>query len=339
MSLPAKPLSDFKHYQSAHCESGTASNLLKHHGLDISEPMAFGLGAALSFAYIPLIKLSGLPLIAYRMPPRAVFKGLQKRIGLKMHYRTFRQADKGMDALNAALDKGQAVGLQTSVFWLPYFPDSMRFHFNAHNLIVYGREGNDYLISDPVVEVATRCDAASLKKARFARGALAPKGLLYYPDRLPDAIDYRTAGNKALLANYRIMTGAPFPMIGLRGIRHMGKKINALIHSGANEEQIKLYLTHIVRMQEEVGTGGAGFRFLYASFLQELGKLTDAPLLQEASQQMTEAGDAWRQFALLATRMSRQKIPLDADVLRHTLNQCADQERSAWTTVYQHLSR
>jgi len=330
---------NYRHQQAAHCESGTASSLLSHHGLAISEPMAFGLSAALSFAYIPFIKLSGLPLIAYRMPPRSVFKGLQKRIGIKMHYETFRNADKGMDALDRALGEGKVVGLQTSVYWLPYFPDAMRFHFNAHNLIVYGKEGNDYLISDPVVEITTRCDAESLQKARFAKGALAPKGLMYFPSHIPTDINYADAGHKALLSNYRIMNGAPLPMIGLRGIRHMGKKIQTLVKNGASEQQTKLYLTHIVRMQEEIGTGGAGFRFIYASFLQELSKILQAEQLAEASLQMTEAGDEWRYFAMLATKMSKNRKTLDTGLLNQKLNECADKEQIAWQTIHRYALR
>jgi hypothetical protein len=330
---------NYTHKQAAHCESGTASGLLNHHGLSLSEPMAFGLSAALSFAYIPFIKLSGLPLIAYRMPPRSVFKGLQKHIGIKMHSETFRHAEQGMLALDRALDQGKVVGLQTSVYWLPYFPDAMRFHFNAHNLIVYGKEGNDYLVSDPVVEITTRCDAESLKKARFAKGVLAPKGLMYFPSHVPAVIDYKSAGRKALLSNYRIMNGAPLPMIGLRGIRHMGKKIQALVNKGASEQHTKLYLTHIVRMQEEIGTGGAGFRFIYASFLQELSKILQAEQLAEASLQMTEAGDEWRYFAMLATKMSKNRKTLDAALLNQTLNSCADKEQIAWQTIHQYILR
>ena len=77
------------------------------------------------------------------------------------------------------LAQGKVVGLQTSVYWLPYFPPEMRFHFNAHNLLVYGKEGNDYLISDPVFESPMRCAADDLNRSRFAKGVLAPKGLLY----------------------------------------------------------------------------------------------------------------------------------------------------------------
>ena len=45
----------------------------------------------------------------------------------------------------------------------------MRFHFNAHNLIVYGKEQNDYLISDPVFESVQRCTAEDLQRARLRR--------------------------------------------------------------------------------------------------------------------------------------------------------------------------
>ena len=66
----------FVHRQSAHCESGVVSAMLTHHGLPLSEPMAFGLASALTFARIPLVKISGMPLIAYRMPPRSIIRGV-----------------------------------------------------------------------------------------------------------------------------------------------------------------------------------------------------------------------------------------------------------------------
>ena len=50
------------------------SAMLRHHGLPISEPMTFGLSSAMSFAYLPIVKINGLPLVAYRMPPKAIIK-------------------------------------------------------------------------------------------------------------------------------------------------------------------------------------------------------------------------------------------------------------------------
>jgi hypothetical protein len=318
----------FQHRQSAHCESGVAAAMLSHHGVPMSEPMAFGLAAALTFAYIPIVKMAGMPLIAYRMPPGAIIKAMQKRLGVRMVRQKFRDPRAGMAALDAQLDQGRIVGLQTCIYWLPYVPDPFRFHFNAHNLIVYGREGDDYLISDPIFETTTRCPRDALMKARFARGAMAAKGLMYYPENTVARIDYARVIPAAVLANFRIMRKAPLPIVGIRGIRYLAGKVLAL--KSKREADIGLYLTHIVRMQEEIGTGGAGFRFIYASFLQEAAKQLNDPVMAEASKKMTDAGDEWRRFALHATKMTRNREPLNLESLATILHRCADYEAGVW---------
>jgi len=323
-------MTEFPHRQSAHCESGVVANMVSHGGLMMSEPMAFGLSSALTFAYMPMIKMAGMPLIAYRMPPGHIIKGVAKQLGMRWRRRTFSDADAGMAALDAELDKGRIVGLQTCVYWLPYFPEDMRFHFNAHNLVVYGRDGDDYLISDPVFEAPVRCDAASLRKARFAKGAMAAKGMMYDPEGAPREIDYAVAVPKAVRMNRRIMVGAPLPIIGVKGIRFLGRNIAKVAARPDAATKLPLYLGHIVRMQEEIGTGGAGFRFLYASFLQEAGKLLNRADLQDASGALTEAGDEWRRFALEATKMARGRSKLDVKALDAQLNKIADMELAMW---------
>src|SRR5690606_12676433 len=104
-----------------------------------------------------------------------------------------RNIGDAMDALNRSLDQGRVVGLQTSVYYLPYLPEAFRFHFNAHNLVVYGREGNTYLISDPVMEEATRIERADLEKARFAKGTPEPRGFMYSVESVPDNPNYHQA--------------------------------------------------------------------------------------------------------------------------------------------------
>jgi hypothetical protein len=298
-------MSRFQHQQSAHCESGVMASLLTHAGLPMSEPMAFGLASGLAFAYLPIVKLSGMPLIAYRMPPKHLIKTLSKRLGAKLHTRTFSDPERGRRELDAALDSGRLAGLQSSVFWLPYFPPEMRFHFNAHNLLAYGREGNEYLISDPVFEEPVRCAAEDLQKARFAKGALAAKGLMYWLDDVPLEQDWNTLIRQSVLSTTRILDGMPLPWIGIRGIQHLAGQIDKL--DPTQSKYNRLYLTHIVRMQEEIGTGGAGFRFMYASFLQEAGEKLGDNNLQEASAQLTAIGDNWRQFASACVRASRNK--------------------------------
>jgi hypothetical protein len=294
--------------------------------------MAFGLASGLSFAYIPIVKLNGLPLIAYRMPPKSIIKGVQKRLGFNMAFQKFSDAAKGMDTLDKHVEQGTLVGLQTSVYWLPYFPDDMRFHFNAHNLLVYGKDNEEYLVSDPVFEDVVRCDKPSLQKARFAKGALAPKGLMYYPTHIPKSLPVEREIPGAIRKNAKIMY-APLPMIGLKGIRYLSGKIRKLDKQLKTERKVKLYLGHIVRMQEEIGTGGAGFRFIYASFLQEAADRLNNAQLKESSEMMTEAGDQWRQFALNAVKMCKKRAILDLDSLADDLRLCADKEQAVWRVL------
>ena len=308
-------VTSFKHRHAAHCESGAAANLLTHHGAKLSEAMAFGLSSALSFAYLPIIKITGFPLIAYRMPPKFILKGMRKPFQARFRFQTFRSPEAGTQRLDELLANGQVVGLQTSVFWLPYFPEDMRFHFNAHNLLVYGKDGDDYLISDPVTDLPQRCASADLQRARFAKGALAPKGLLYFLEGLGRTEVDAQALKKAIKKTVHIMLG-PIPFLGVRGMRLLAYQVAKLDTS----EYSLNYVGHIVRMQEEIGTGGAGFRFIYAAFLQEAAHITGLSELAVLSERLNEIGDGWREFALKAARMIKGREPFEprmlADMLR-----------------------
>jgi len=317
----------FEHRQSAHCESGVISALLRHERVRMSEPMAFGIAGGLTFAYIPLVKFGGMPMIAYRMPPRHVIRGLTRRLGIEMAFETFKSPEEGMRRLDQHLSEGRPVGVQTSVFWLDYFPADMRFHFNAHNLVVHGKRGDRYLISDPVIEAPVECDSASLMKSRFTRGVLAPKGLLYYPLSIPREIDLVPAIRSAIRQNTGMMLHTPLPFIGIRGVRYVANKLRKLPRASEKDRKYaRLFIGHMVRMQEEIGTGGAGFRFLHASFLQEAAPIVGVPALAEIAVQLTRTGDEWRQFALSAAKMCKGRMEMDQGLLAEQLHKCADLE-------------
>ncbi len=323
----------FVHAHASHCESGVMSSLLRHHGLPMSEAMVFGLASALSFAYLPFVRINGLPLVSYRMPPRAIIKGLARSLRLDIRFETFRSPSAGMERLDALLASGTLVGLQTSVFWLPYFPPDLRFHFNAHNVLVYGRESDDYLVSDPVGETTVRCARADLEKARFAKGVLAPKGLLYFMTTTPPAPDWAGLGQRALARTARIML-APLPLVGVVGMRMLARQIERLPLADGGE-WARLYIGNIVRMQEEIGTGGGGFRFLYASFLQELAAKTGYAVLEGLAGRLVEIGDRWREFALASARMIRGRDALSPPALAEHLRALAADEK----LFFQNLNR
>jgi hypothetical protein len=311
----------FRHKQSAHCENGVVSNLLYHNGIQLSEPMVFGLGSGLFFAYLPFIKVNFAPGFSYRPLPGKIFRRTAKRLGIKIAHQKFSDPAKARAALDQKLAEGIPVGLQVGVFHLTYFPDDYRFHFNAHNLVVFGKEGNQYLISDPVMDVPTELSTEELDKVRFAKGAMAPKGHLYYFEKFPDQWELGQAIRKAIKETCNDML-APVPIIGVRAMRWVARNIRKWPKK-LGVKKTNHYLGQLVRMQEEIGTGGGGFRFIYAAFLAEAAALLQNPALQTRSEELTAIGDAWRDFALQIARIYKNRQAGEANY--HALADLLDQ--------------
>ncbi|RKR14506.1 butirosin biosynthesis protein H-like [Maribacter vaceletii] len=296
---------NFTHKQSAHCENGVVSNLMRFNGFEVSEPMVFGIGSGLLFSYLPFLKVNHAPVVTYRAMPGTIFNRFAKRTGVIIKREKFSTAQKAKARLDANLEKNNPVGLQVGVYNLVYFPEEYRFHFNAHNMVVYGKKDGRYLISDPVMEEVTSLSEKELEKVRFAKGAFAPKGHMYYPIEFPEKLELKKAIVKGIKHTCKDMT-APVPLVGVKAIR----KIAKLIRKWPAKKGVKTanhYLGQIVRMQEEIGTGGGGFRYIYGAFLQEASKILENDQLSTLSKEITQIGDLWRDFAVDASRIYKNR--------------------------------
>jgi len=323
---------EFPHQQSAHCETGAAASLLRQTGLSLSEAMVFGIGGGLFFGYVPFVKLNGFPLMTYRCRPGGIFSRLTKSLQCSVKQKKYRDKEQSMVELDAMLEQGGVVGLQTSVFWLPYIPPALRFHFNAHNLIVVAKEGERYLISDPVMPELVWCDREDLLNARFAQGALAPKGRCYTLDT-PQITDLRQPALRGIKTVCRDML-APVPIGGVRGMRFMAKSMRGWQKKYGKRRSLSC-LAQLIRMQEEIGTGGAGFRFIYSAFLQEAATLFDEPQFEQLAQRLTLIGDQWREFALQATRCCKGRGEVTFDGLAQIVEKNADDEEQFFRELRQ----
>lgn len=325
---------DFRHRHYAHCESGVTASMLNHHGLEISEAMVFGIGSGLYFVHMPFIKIYDMPLTGFRNYVGGIIKRVARRLGIEFKFQTFRRPDTAMKALDEALERELPVGLRTGMYWLPYFPAAFRFHFNGHNIIVYGRRNGDYLISDPVLDQPAVCAYEDLKKARYAQGTLAPKGTMYYPVKVPKSPDLKKPVIQGIKEICKNMT-RPFPnFIGVRGMRTLAGKIPDWPKK-MGPEAARQYLAMIVRMQEEIGTGGGGFRFMFASFLEEASTILERDDLIEYAQRMTKVGDNLRMFALKSARICRGKTDGQDkyEEVRELLMDCANQEEEIYLAL------
>jgi hypothetical protein len=328
---------DFEHNMSAHCENGVISNMLRFHGIYLSEAMVFGIGSGIFFSYLPFFKLNGIPVTSFRPMPGAIFRNTSKALGIKMHVEKFRNPEEAMQVLDRNLSEGIPTGMVVGVFHLTYFPAPYRFHFNAHNIIAFGRENGHYFISDPVMENVEKISYEDLKRVRYAKGIARPNGKMYYIESVPNSIDLEIAIKKGLKRTVLQMVKLPGPIIGVTGIKYLSTRIRKWPQK-LGEKEAARYLGQIVRMQEEIGTGGAGFRFLYAAFLQEASEKLNNDALNNTSIQMTKVGDKWREFAVIASRICKGRQKSETyDQLADFLLEIADDEKQVYLAIEKSL--
>ena len=103
------------------------------------------------------------------------------------------------------------------------------------------------------------------------------------------------------------MTKLPIPFLGVKGIRKFGQSVMQWPSRTRDIDHLSHEIMMIHVTLEERGTGGGGFRFMYASFLQEASKILTGAPLAEFSKQMMENGDKWREISLFVARIGKNR--------------------------------
>jgi len=304
-----KTLEEFEHRIAAHCENGVIANMFRFYGFNISEPMILGLSSGLFFAHMPFITVLDTAFTTFRTFSGVLFKRVTRSLGFKTETRSFLNKERAMQKLDEVLQSGMPVGCVTSMYYLTYLPMVFRYHFNGHNLCVIGKKGDSYVISDPITTEKVTILRKDLMRSRFAKGALPSVGRMYWitsvPDKLPDLAPLI---RKAIKRNCWLMTSQPkwIPYFGVNGIYYLSKRIRTW-EQKMGKRKADLNLAQLIRMLEEIGTGGAGFRYMYAAFLQEAASVTGIAELNVYSQRLTEIGDIWRSFAYKTARVFKER--------------------------------
>ncbi|MBG0829715.1 BtrH N-terminal domain-containing protein [Planomonospora sp. ID67723] len=280
-----------------HCETTALGVLLRHAGLDLSEPMLFGLGSGLSFVYWDS-KGMGFPFLGGRVKPFELTRNLAARLGLTLTAKETASPRKAWEDVAAAIDAGRPVGLQLDCYHLDYFRSEV--HFGGHIVAMYGYDEHDaYLVDTDQQGGAVRTSRTSLAAARAERGPMTarnrsftitlPAHPLSWQDRIVPAI--RDCAD-AFLA-------APIANLGHRGIEKAGKQVPRwLLRAGEPQRD----LPQAALLMEKGGTGGALFRALYRDFLDECTRLIDDGNLRLGHRLYAEAAVLWTDVSTLIAK-------------------------------------
>jgi hypothetical protein len=288
---------DFDARGMQHCETTALGVLLRHQGLDLSEPMLFGLGSGLSFIYWDS-KNMGFPFLGGRVKPFELTRNLATRLELELLVQETTSPRRAWENVTAPVDAGHPVGLQLDSYYLDYF--TSKVHFGGHVVAMYGYDDHDaYLVDTEQQGGAVSTSLTSLAQARAARGPMtarrrsftltAPKSLPSPPGRIIPAI---TACADAFLK-------PPIANLGHRGIEKASKLVRTWLQRTDNPQRD---LPHAALLMEQAGTGGALFRNLYRDFLAECTELLDSSHLRTGHTLYTEAATLWTEAAALITQ-------------------------------------
>ncbi|CAM5237686.1 BtrH N-terminal domain-containing protein [Streptomyces chartreusis] len=277
-----------------HCETTALDVLLRHEGLNLSEPMLFGLGSGLSFIYWDS-KGMGFPFLGGRVKPFELTRNLAAALGLVLLVEETTSPRKAWQNVTAPIEAGRPVALQLDSYHLDYF--STKVHFGGHVVAMYGYDEQDaYLVDTDPQGGAVTTSLASLARARAECGPMTakhrsftitvPSGLRTPQDRIVPAI--KTCADAFL--------NPPIANLGHRGIEKTAKQVPKWLQRSDNPRED---LPRAAVLMERAGTGGALFRNLYRDFLAECAQLVGSSHLRTGHSLYTEAATLWTQVAAL----------------------------------------
>jgi len=320
---------------AAHCESGALTAQLNHAGLKISEPMVFGISGSLFFGYFKPPTLD-FPTFVLRNQPGKIRVAIQKRLGIQIESKKFKDSDRSMEALDEMLSRDNPVVVQVDFFYMNYIPAYARAHFNAHFINVIGKEGSSYLVSDSYHPDIAKLDKNVLNTARCVKGPFAPSGFQFRVTGVDPNVDFRSGIKAGIKQTCFYMLRLPIPLIGIRGIQRFGDKVTTWPQLCRDMDHLSHEIMMIHVILEDRGTGGGGFRFLYASFLREAAELLDNSELDQLAALMMANGDEWRQISLFVARIGKARDlgPQKLGELRGMIHERARVEKDLFSRLY-----
>ncbi|MEV4969831.1 BtrH N-terminal domain-containing protein [Streptomyces scopuliridis] len=280
-----------------HCETTALGVLLRHQGLDLSEPMLFGLGSGLSFIYWDS-KNMGFPFLGGRVKPFDLTRNLATRLKLELLVQETSSPRRAWQNVVTPIHAGDPVGLQLDSHYLEYFGSTA--HFGGHVVAMYGYDDhNAYLVDTDQQGGAVSTSLTSLAQARAARGPMTARQrsfTLTVPRKPPSPQDQIVP---AITACADAFLHPPIANLGHRGIEKAGTLVRTWLQRTDTPERD---LPQAALLMEKAGTGGALFRNLYRDFLAECTQLLDSGHLRTGHALYAEAATLWTEAAALITR-------------------------------------
>jgi hypothetical protein len=271
----------YRHIPGNHCGSTALRNLLAFHGVDLSEEMALGLGAGVSFYYVALDGQT-----PSRFTNGRVGRLEEQFVELTeapIRLATFDDPGSSWEAARAAVEAGRPAILLTDLYYLDHYGKSA--HFPGHAVVLAGYDAETAYLSDTSFGELQRTALESLARARHGKHPIFPlEGHMLTLREGGELGDVREAAPRAIERNARQMLEPPLGEFeGLPALRRFAAEVGDWPQRLGDWQWCARFCYQVI---ERRGTGGGNFRLMYSRFLEEVGS-EGAALAAEAAGRWT----------------------------------------------------
>lgn len=280
----------FHHRPGHHCGSTALRNLLAHHGTELSEEMAFGLGAGASFYYLVLEAAS--PTRWFNGRTAQLENNFLELSGAPLQLDTFDEPDAAWKAARAKIDAGRPTLLLTDLYYLDHYGRSA--HFPGHAVVLAGYDDENVYLSDTSFEELQTCRIESLRKARHGDHPAFPlRGHMFTVTGEGDPKRLRRASGAAIAQAAKEMIEPSFGnFAGLPALHQLAEQAEHWPDDAQDWQWCARFGYQVI---ERRGTGGGNFRLMYSRFLDQVDEGESAQLAAAAAADWTALADAFRE--------------------------------------------
>ncbi len=270
MTTAAQPtmVPGYRHVPGNHCGSTALRNLLAFHGLELSEEMAFGLGAGACFYYVVARRAVAVALHqrAHGEARGAVRRADRHRAAAWTPPRT--PSDSWRPRRATSSTRGRPALLLSDLYFLDHYGKSA--HFPGHAVVLAGYDDEVAYLSDTAFEELQTTRLENLAKARHAQHPVYPlAGHMFSVARRRGPHDPREAVPRAI---ERAVEQMFEPALGeYQGLPALGASQARSASWPDATEDWQWCARFNYQVIERRGTGGGNFRRMYARFLEEAG--------------------------------------------------------------------
>ncbi|HKB50766.1 MAG TPA: BtrH N-terminal domain-containing protein [Solirubrobacterales bacterium] len=314
---------NYTHKPGHHCGSTALRNLLAFHGVEISEEMAFGLGAGACFYYVTIEEAS--PTRWFNGRTARLEENFDELTGAALRLRTFGPgAGDAWEAARVEVDAGRPVLLLTDIYYLDHYGNSA--HFPGHAVVLAGYDDELAHLSDTSFEQLQTTRLENLDRARHSEhpayplsGHMFTVGAEVSPERLIEAVP------AAIERAARAMVEPEFRNFsGLDAVHRLAAEAGSWPEVAEDWQWCARFGYQVI---ERRGTGGGAFRLMYSRFLEEAGR-AEAPLAAQAAAAWTDLANAFH-----AASESDDPEPGLWRQIDAVANQVAKTEEHLWTSL------